>query len=88
MTGELLPYIAIVLVTVLVASLATSAVDHVLTADRVGSGVRVVLVGGTFLGVYGLVFLARFFLLDRLFRRAARGEPPGSVDPVSAREPV
>ena len=48
----------------------------------------VVLVGGTFLGVYGLVFLVRFFLLDRLFRRAAGGDPPGSVDPVSAREPV
>jgi putative flippase GtrA len=86
--GEIVPYVAIVLVTLLLAVAATSLVDSALTGARVAGDLRVVLVGGTFLGVYGVVFLLRFFLLDRLFRRAAAASPPGTVGAVSAKEPV
>jgi putative flippase GtrA len=88
MWGEIVPYVTIVLVTLLLAVAATSLVDSALTGARVAGGLRVVLVGGTFLGVYGVVFLLRFFLLDRLFRRAAAASAPGSVGAVSAKEPV
>lgn len=68
---ELLPYIAIVLATLFVAVVATSAVHARLPSAQVSDAVRLVLVSGTFLAVYGVIFLVRFFLLDRLFRRAA-----------------
>jgi putative flippase GtrA len=63
---ELLPYVAIVALTLLLAVGATALVDSALAgteSDTVRSG----LVGGTFLLVYVLVFLLRFFLFDRLF---------------------
>jgi putative flippase GtrA len=85
---EVLPYVAIILGTLLLAVVATSLVDHALTEAQVSHGVRVALVGGTFLGVYGVVFLLRFFLLDRLFRRAAAKSAPGTVGAVTAKEPA
>lgn len=63
---ELLPYVAIVAVTLLLAVGATSLVDSAL-AGTGSDAVRSALVGGTFLLVYVLVFLLRFFLFDRLF---------------------
>lgn len=75
---EVLPYAAIILTTVALAVGATSAV-HAVTDDGVVTGVwRVVLVNGTFLAVYALVFVLRYALLDRLFRglEAPPGPPP------------
>ncbi len=69
LVGELLPYVSIVLSTLLLASVATSVVHDALVDT--GHGLRTVLVGGTFLAVYGVVFVLRFLLLDRLFERAA-----------------
>ncbi len=88
LTRELLPYVAIVLGTLLIAVVATSAADAALAGGQVSEGVRVGLVGGTFLAVYGGVFLLRFFLLDQLFRRAPDSPPSGSVDSVSAKKSV
>lgn len=88
LTGEVLPYVAIVLGTVLLAALATSLVDSALAGAAVSSGLRVTLVGATFLAVYGAVFLLRFFLLDQLFRRADARSPQGSVTAVSTNETV
>jgi putative flippase GtrA len=87
LTRELLPYIAIVLGTLLLAAVSTSAVDSALSGTSTSHPVRVLLVGGTFLGVYGLIFLVRFFLLDRLFRHAPgpRSEP-GTVGPMPAKK--
>jgi putative flippase GtrA len=88
-TRELAPYVAIVLGTLVLAAVATSAVDNALSGDRTSSIVRTALVGGTFLGVYAVVFLIRFFLLDRLFGSAGdSGVLPGSVGPMSTEEPV
>ncbi|CAA9435621.1 MAG: hypothetical protein AVDCRST_MAG35-2888 [uncultured Quadrisphaera sp.] len=71
---EVLPYVAIILATVALAVGATSAV-HAATAGAVTGAWRVVLVNGTFLAVYALVFVLRYALLDRLFR-GLEG-PPG-----------
>lgn len=68
LTRELAPYAAIVLVTLGLAALATTAADRVFAAAGVSSHARLVLVGGTFLAVYGAVFVLRFVLFDRLFR--------------------
>ncbi len=85
---EVLPYAAIVLVTLLVAAAATSVVDSLLDGGHSPAGVRLVLVGGTFLAVYGAVFLLRFFLLDQLFRRGQAGIPSGRIGRPSAEETV
>ena len=63
---ELLPYVGIVAFTLLLAVGATAVVDSALAGTR-SDTVRSGLVGGTFLLVYVLVFLLRFFLFDRLF---------------------
>ena len=71
---ELLPYVAIVALTLLLAVGATALVDSALAgtgSDTVRSG----LVGGTFLLVYVLVFLLRFFLFDRLFTHQQDRDP-------------
>jgi putative flippase GtrA len=83
---ETLPYVAIVLVTLLLAAAATTLVDHRLTGAHVSGNVRVALVGGTFLGVYGMVFLLRFFLLEWLFRRAEASSSSGQADELSTKE--
>jgi putative flippase GtrA len=69
---EVLPYVAIILVTLLLATLLTAAVDHWARDSATGSAARVVLVAATFLGVYVVMFVLRFLLLDRLFSRLER----------------
>jgi putative flippase GtrA len=87
LTKEVLPYVAIVLGTLLVAALSTSAVDRALNGTSTSHLTRVLLVGGTFLGVYGVIFAVRFFLLDRLFSAAPLARAtPGNVSPMSAEE--
>lgn len=68
---ELLPYVGIVLGTLLVAAVATSSVHAAVERAEVSATTRLVLVSGTFLAVYGGMFLLRFFLFDRLFRGPA-----------------
>jgi putative flippase GtrA len=70
--GEVLPYVVIILVTLVVAALVTNAVDSWLNGFGVSHAVKVVLVAGAFLGVYGVMFLLRFFLLDKLFGHGRR----------------
>src|SRR4051794_21822034 len=79
---EVLPYVAIVLVTLGLATLATAAVDRWSRDGDTGSTARVVLVAGTFLTVYVGMFLLRFVLFDRLFtrlERTPRRAPDGEV---------
>jgi putative flippase GtrA len=73
---ELLPYAVIILATVVLAALATEAVDRWLRDDSASSTTRVVLVGGTFLGVYVVMFVVRYVLLDRLFGHLAGTDLP------------
>ena len=87
-TREILPYVAIILGTLLLAAFTTSVVDAALVNDGTSDSLRLVLVGGTFLAVYGVVFLLRFLLLDQLFRRGETSAASDAVGPVSAKEPV
>jgi putative flippase GtrA len=66
---EVLPYVAIILTTLLLATVLTHVADVWLHHRGVSSSVRVTLVAGVFLGTYVLVFGLRFLLLERLFRR-------------------
>ncbi len=86
LTRELLPYVAIVLATLLVATVATSAVHAVLDGSPVSATVRLILVGGTFLAVYGAMFLLRYVLFDQLFRRAPPSSRIGSAGPAPTEE--
>lgn len=77
---EVLPYVVIIVTTLLLATVATHAADVWLHDAGVADSVRVVLVAGVFLGVYVVVFAVRFVLLERLFSRLQHHE---SVAPTS-----
>jgi hypothetical protein len=64
-----LPYAAIILTTLVLATLATHGADVLLHDRGVTHRVRVALVAGVFLAVYVVVFGIRFVLLERLFSR-------------------
>lgn len=68
---EVVPYIAIIIATLLLAMAATHAVDSYLRADGTTSEARVFVVAVVFLAVYVVMFVLRFFLFDRLFTRLA-----------------
>jgi putative flippase GtrA len=74
MTREVLPYVAIILGTVLLAALVTKGVDAWMRDAGVSGTTRTVAVAVAFLGVYVVMFLFRYFLLDRLFRPKAERE--------------
>jgi putative flippase GtrA len=78
---EVVPYVGIVLATLLLAVVVTSLADHALTGANVSDGVRVILVSAAFLAVYGVMFLLRFFMLDRLFSRPLAFSASGVTDP-------
>jgi putative flippase GtrA len=77
--GEVLPYAAIVLVTLLLATLATRGAEQWLDGRGVSDSVRVALVAAVFLAVYVVVFVLRYVLLDRLFSRPQH-RPGGGLD--------
>jgi len=66
---EVLPYAAIIVTTLVLATLLTHAADVWLHHQGVSSSVRVTLVAAVFLGTYVVVFALRFVLLERLFGR-------------------
>jgi len=74
--NELIPYAVIIGVTLLLASGVTHVVDAWLRGADTSSSVRVTLVAAAFLGVYAVMFVLRYFLLDRMFTRLARLETP------------
>ena len=72
LTAEVMPYVAVVLFTLLLAVFTTHTVAVQLKAAHVDRAHRTVLVAGAFLGVYVVMFLVRFWLLNRLFARLHR----------------
>jgi putative flippase GtrA len=64
---EVLPYVVIVLVTLLLAVLTTGWADRLLDGMDISDLARTLIVSLVFLGVYAVVFIARFLLFDRLF---------------------
>ena len=71
---EVLPYVVIIGVTLLLATVVTREVDHALSGTDWPGAVRVGVVAAAFLGVYVVMFVLRFFLLERLFSRLAAAE--------------
>lgn len=71
---EVLPYAAIIVTTLVLATVLTHAADVWLHHQGVSSSVRVALVAGVFLGTYVVVFVLRFVLLERLFGRLGEHE--------------
>jgi putative flippase GtrA len=69
---EVVPYVTVVLATLLLAVATTHAVAARLTAAGAGDREREGAVAAAFLGVYVVAFLVRFLLLDRLFTRLQR----------------
>jgi putative flippase GtrA len=70
---EVLPYVAIILTTLLLAAVVTKGVDGWLRDADVSGTARTVAVAAAFLGVYVIMFVVRYLLLDRLFRPAEDG---------------
>ncbi|MBO0828193.1 MAG: GtrA family protein [Streptosporangiales bacterium] len=64
---EVLPYAAIALVTVGLASLTTHVAGVLVPRLISTHWLQVGVVGAVFLATYGVLFAARFVLLDRLF---------------------
>ena len=67
---EVAPYVAIILMTLLLAAVVTRGVDGWLRDADVSGATRTVAVAAAFLGVYVIMFAVRYLLLDRLFRPA------------------
>jgi len=73
-TRELLPYAAIILGTLGVAIVATTAGAAALRGTSVSDACQTVLVAGIYFLSYAVMFVFRFLLFDRLF--AMRQAPP------------
>ncbi|MGH3877813.1 MAG: GtrA family protein [Actinophytocola sp.] len=79
---ETLPYAVIIVSTALVAILATTLADR-WVVEHVGShGWQVVLVGAAFLGTYGVMFVLKFVLFDKLIFRGGRTGTPETTSPA------
>jgi putative flippase GtrA len=76
---EILPYATIILLTLCLAIVMTKVAAHELTAHGIGSSLRVGTVAVVFEGVYVVMFVVRFFLLDRLFARLAHRDAEGAA---------
>jgi putative flippase GtrA len=80
LVAEVLPYVVVVLATLVLAVVTTRTVSDRLNAAHVGHTQQEVAVAAAFLGVYVVVFLLRFWLLDRLFARLQHRDQPSAQD--------
>ncbi|HEU4946023.1 MAG TPA: GtrA family protein [Kribbella sp.] len=81
--GQLLPYAMIVIGSAITAALVTTATDHLVQGID-SHAWRTVLVTGSYFGTYGVLFILKFVLFDRLvFAR-----PAPAADPVPVRTPA
>lgn len=76
--GEILRFAVISVTTAVVAALATGYAERIaMEAFAQSRSFQVVVVWATFLGTYLVMFVAKFFLMDRLvFTGHRRREPP------------
>ena len=80
--GQLLPYAMIVIGAAVTAALVTTATDHIVQGID-SHAWKTVLVTGSYLGTYGVLFILKFVLFDRL----VFAKPAAVADPVPARIP-
>jgi putative flippase GtrA len=83
---ELLPYWTTVVVTAVAAALITGLVNSIVRDHSDSRGLRTAVNALTFLGVYGLSFVVKYFIFDRLF--ASPKEQPAATDRTDVGPPV
>jgi putative flippase GtrA len=80
---DLLPYAIIVVVSAVLAAIVTTVTDH-LVQDRIDSHAwQTVLVSGSYLGTYGVLFILKFVLFDR-YVFAKRAGSSSEAEPAEA----
>ena len=80
MRDEVVPYAAVITLSIVTSALATDAVDAWLRTIAMAAAARVALVGVTFAGITVGLFLAKYVLLDRLvFRDRPRSPQPDAA---------
>lgn len=79
---ETLPYAVIIVVTALTAILATTLADRWVVANVDSHELQVVLVAAAFLGTYGVMFVLKFVLFDRLIFAGGRTDTPEPKSPA------
>jgi putative flippase GtrA len=80
--GQLLPYAMIVIGSAVTAALVTTATDHLVQGID-SHAWKTLLVTGSYFGTYGVLFILKFVLFDRL----VFAKPAAVADPVPARIP-
>lgn len=80
MRREVIPYIAIIVGTLILAVVVTDATSAAISGIVSSRAWRTFVVGAAFLGVYLVVFALRFLLLDRMFVSASRGDTDHRLD--------
>ncbi|TCC11692.1 GtrA family protein [Kribbella soli] len=80
-TGQKLPYTIIVVASAVIAAVVTSVADHLVQPIE-SHAWQTLLVTGSYLATYAVLFIVKFVLFDRLvFAKTV-------ADPVEARTPV
>ena len=83
-SGQKLPYTIIVIGSAVTAAVVTSVTDHLV--QPIGShAVKTLLVTGSYLATYAILFVVKFVLFDRLV--FAKPATP-AADPAEVRTPV
>lgn len=84
---DLLPYAIIVVVSAVLAAIVTTITDR-LVQDRIDSHAwQTVLVSGSYLGTYGVLFILKFVLFDR-YVFAKKPSQAAETEAAEARTPV
>lgn len=83
--SEVLPYLAVIAFSGLVAVGATSGLDRLIAGTVQHHGVRTIVLAVAFAASYVLLFVLKFALLDRLVFRTARVAPDSGGPPASVR---
>jgi putative flippase GtrA len=69
---ELVPYLAIVIGGGIAATALTTLTDHVLAPLVTDRGARTAVLDLAYLSSYAVLFVLKFALMDRVFRRSAK----------------
>jgi putative flippase GtrA len=83
-SGQKLPYTIIVIGSAVTAAVVTSVTDHLVQPIE-SHAWKTVLVSGSYLATYAILFIVKFVLFDRLV--FAKPAAP-AADPAEARTPV
>ena len=85
---ELLPYAIISVVSAVLAAIVTTVTDN-LVQDRIASHAwQTVLVSGSYLATYGVLFILKFVLFDRYVFAKKPSQLAEDAEPAEARTPV